>query len=403
MQRMGKPIFFDSAATTCCCEPAAKKLLQFTCEDFGNPSSSHCLGQKAAQAVRQARNFFAELFRVKSQQIVFTGSGSEANNLAIYGVAMARLARAAQEGLKPGRILCSAVEHPAVRKTALSLKDLGFDVQLIPIRSDGQIDLDAYRDLLTSDTILVSVMRVNNIVGTVFPVEELARLAKERVPGVIFHSDCVQAFGKVDVPVGGSDVDLISVSAHKLEGPKGVGALFFLKPELVKSGSVRPLVWGGEQEGGFRSGTQNAGLIAAFEMAARFALEKRNQFMEHAATLRDLFIGELKKEKLIGTSLEWNSPDDAVPYIMNFSVTGYPSGPLARLLEERQCLVSTGSACSSMKAEPDAVLMAMGFDEDRAESAIRVSLCSQNTRDDVAHLAKSLSESIQRMKSLLGG
>jgi cysteine desulfurase len=410
-----KYLFFDNASTTRCCDEAVALVQRFASEDFGNPSSSHAFGQLAAKAIREARIFFAETFRVRPEQVIFTGSGSEADNLAVYGVAMAALVKTMssagagagartsrkQPVAAPPRVIASAIEHPAIRRTVESLEALGIDARLAPVDSRAQLDLDAFDALLTPETVLVSIHRVNNIVGSVFPVEELAKRVKARVPGAIFHTDAVQAFGRVSVPVAPSSVDLVSISAHKIEGPKGVGALIVLDPALLKGG-LRPLVWGGDQEGGFRSGTQSAGLIAGFHAAAKRTLERQTQY--HAgveaqrARLREL----LNARGLLGKAVTWNSPDDAVPNVVSLSVPGYPSGPLAKLLEERGCLVSTGSACSSQKVEPDTVLAAMGLPVAVQGSMIRVSFSGSAPVEDVDTLVAALDESITLMGTLLG-
>jgi cysteine desulfurase len=401
-------LFFDNASTTRCCRAAAELVQRFATEDFGNPSSSHALGQQAAKAIRESRLFFARVFNVNPEQIVFTGSGSESDNLAVYGIALEALARHRSRGgeTKAPRVITSAIEHPAVKRTVLSLVSLGIDARLAPITPAGQIDPARFEELLTPETVLVSFQRVNNIMGALLPVEKLAELTKRKVPQAIFHTDAVQAFGRVDVPTSPSAVDLVSISAHKIEGPKGVGALVLLNKQLVKTG-LRPVIWGGEQEGGLRSGTQNAGLIAGFHAAAEQTLASRAEYQAHVAALRSRLRERLEAAGCLSRpgeedgSIRWNSPDDAVPYIVNLSVPGYPSGPLARLLEERHCLVSTGSACSSQKVEPDAVLSAMGLPAPVCSSAIRVSFSRHNTLEDVDALAHAFRESIELMSKLL--
>jgi cysteine desulfurase len=405
---MKRYLFFDHASTTQCCSEAAALVQKFAVESYGNPSSAHHFGQQAARAIREARVFFAQEFGVSPEQVIFTGSGSEADNLAIYGVAMSALVRNQRPGSAasaPPRVLFSAIEHPAVKKTALSLSALGVDVQPIPVDSRGQIRADEFQRLLTPETVLVSIQQVNNIMGAILPVEELAAQAKARVPRVVFHTDAVQSFGKVPAPRAPSPVDLVSVSAHKIQGPKGVGALLVLNRELLKNG-LRPLVWGGEQEGGFRSGTQNAGLIAGFHAAAAEVLSRRDEFTANATRLRRAFRDALASRGLLaeGGPVRWNSPEVAVPHIVSLSVPGYPPAPLAKLLEERGFLVSTGSACSSQKAEPDAVLAAMGLPSTLQSSAIRVSFSGCcTTQEEVEALAGGLEESITLMRALLGG
>lgn len=403
--------FFDSASTTQCCDAAVRLIQRFAAEDFGNPSSSHAYGQAAAKAIREARLFFAQTFQVGPDQIIFTGSGSEADNLAVYGVAMQGLVRNAKNPAgSPMRVLCSATEHPAVRKTVASLASLGFEAQTIPVDPEGQIRMKEFLELLTPSTVLVSIQQVNNITGAILPVEDLARKAKEKVPGVIFHTDAVQAFGKVPHPQSSSQIDLLSISAHKIKGPKGVGALVVLNKKLLQKDAtgLRPLIWGGEQEGGYRSGTQNAGLIAGFHAAAEEVLRKNPETMAKMRDLQSRFRQELENRGLVArpggptARLVWNSPGSAAPHIISLSIPNLPSGPYAKLLEERGFLVSTGSACSSQKVEPDAALAAMGFPPSISGSALRVSFCDLNTAEDVVELAAAMDESLQLMAKLLG-
>lgn len=375
-------------------------LRQYTEEDYGNPSSSHTLGQKAARAIREARRFFADHFRVSPEQIIFTGGGTEANNLALCGVAIHALT--ASKKTHPLQVVTSSIEHPSVGKTAASLKDFGLEVTTLPINLEGKIGLDH----LSPETFLMSIQSVNNIVGTVFPIEAIAQKAKSISPRVVFHTDAVQAFGKIFIPQAPSAVDLISISAHKIGGPKGIGALVVLNKKLLHSG-LRPLIWGGDQENGFRSGTQNAGLIAGFHRAAQIALQKQNENWNYVVSLQKRFRDLLLQNQLIGldpkkSRVHWNSPPDATPYIVNISVPGISASPLARLLEERQCLVSVGSACSSKKAEPEPVLAAMGFSSDIQTSGIRISFSKNNRLEDLETLILALQDSI-RVAELLQG
>lgn len=371
-------------------------MTRFAAQDFGNPSSAHLLGRQAAKALIEARKFFADQFQIKSEQVIFTGSGSESDNLAIYGVALDALAK----GKKGARVITSASEHAAVKKSVQSLESLGFDVQLAPLKSDGQIDEPRLLELINPNVILVSIHRVNNILGTLIDVENLARLCKQKQPSLIFHSDCVQAFGKVDLPKAGSAVDLISLSAHKIQGPKGIGALIVLNPTLIKAG-LRPLIWGGDQEMGLRSGTQSSGLIAGFHIAAQKTLNSRQKTQDQMELLRQTLQSELKKQGLLDLAVRWNSPSLSIPNIVNLSVIGVPSTLVAQMLEEDGCIVSTGSACSSKKAEPDSVLTAMGCDETVCSSALRVSFCKTNRPEDVVYLVQSLGRSIKKVKELL--
>jgi cysteine desulfurase len=414
---MNNYLFFDSASTTKCSEAAIQLIQRYAGEDFGNPASTHVYGQKSARAIRDARLFFAEVFKVEPEQVIFTGSGTEANNLAISGIALAaHLNRPSEK--PPVTVLTSSTEHPSVRKTVESLNAFGIDTQTVPVDRTGQLNREKFWALLTASTAVLSLHQINNIVGTVLPIEEIARLAKEKVPHLIVHTDAVQAFGKITVPKSTSSIDLISLSAHKIQGPKGVGALIVLNKKLL-SNKLRPLIWGGDQEGGFRSGTQNAGLIAAFHIAAALALKNREQNFAHVSQLRD-HLKELLMSKhsgpdvagqnpdpttaeFAGSVVRWNSPADASPYIVSLSVPGFPAGPLAKLLEERGCLVSVGSACTAKKPQPDPVLGAMRLPTELHTSTIRVSFSADLVLSDIDRLAQALLESIQLMNKLLGG
>jgi len=392
---MAESLFFDNASTTRCCKEAAEALQHFAEQAFGNPSSSHALGQRSARAIHEARVFFADHFHTSPAQIIFTGSGTEADNLAVSGVALASLFKTK----KPSRILVSASEHPAVAKAAIALQAHGCDVQTIPIDQQGQIIREKFLDLLTPATSLVSIQQVNNITGAILPVEELARITKERVPGAIFHTDAVQAFGKIPSLTSPSPVDLVAISAHKIEGPKGVGALIVLNSKLLKSG-LQPLIWGGDQESGFRSGTQNAGLISGFHLAAKRMLAKQDAFIAHARTLRDRLQTQLAAHKIDAL---WNSPKDGAPHIINLSFPGFPSAPLARFIEERGCIISTGSACHSNSAETDPVLTAMNIPRAAQLSAIRISFSEELTIQNIDTLAATISDSLKRMELLGSG
>lgn len=400
--------FFDYASTTCCTEAALGRLQHFTRECFGNPSSSHRLGQEAARAIHEARAAFAEFFKVEPGQVFFTGSGTESDNHALYGIALPLLARRLQNPSRfplPPRILYSAIEHAAVRKTAESLSELGFEVKQIPVTPSAEIDRDKLLELLTPETAIVSVMQVNNIVGTILPIEDLARMVKKKVPGAVFHTDAVQGFGKISHPFAPSAIDLVSLSGHKVHGPKGVGALIVMNRELIDKKRLRPLVWGGGQEQGQRSGTQNAGLISGFHFATLECIENMQTTWAYVSSLHEALHQALIESCLIntpGAPLHWCSPKEAIPHIVCLSAPGLPTGPLTRFLEERGCIVSSGSACSSSKSNPEPVLIAMGLPQAHAESSIRISFSINNKPSEIPHLIDALGASIHTVTRLLG-
>ena len=391
--------FFDYASTSPCSEEALQTYLETSKEHFANPSSSHILGQKAARIIRDAREFFASQFQIEPAQVIFTGSGTEANNLALIGSTLPSLVEAPQ---KKAQLLFSAIEHASVRNTALSLKDFGVKVHPIPVNSQGEILEDVFEKQLSEGVSVVSIQTVNQLIGAHVPVEKWAALTKKLSPCAIFHTDAIQAFGRVPVPQApSSQVDLMSLSAHKIRGPKGMGALIVLNRDLLKHKKLRPLIWGGGQEKGMRSGSQNPALIASFHRAAQTALAEQNASHRHVLHLSETF-KKLLTEKTI-PELQWNSPHThAIPHILNLSFLGIPAAPLASVLEEKKCIISTGSACHSKKSDPDPVLAALGLSTETQNSAIRVSFSSQTQIKEVELLVEEIADSVTRLRLLLG-
>lgn len=392
-------IFFDHASTTPCCEAALEAFRQFALTDFGNPSSSHIFGAKAARRIQEAKAFFAQAFRVTPEQVIFTSGGTEANNLAISGTIQA----AYLKNIQPIEVITSQLEHSSVQETVRSLEAYGVQTNWVAPTS--------LNNSVSPQTTLVSLQQVNHVLGTLNPVEEIAAEVKKRAKEVgsslVFHCDAVQAFGKVTPPSRASGVDLLTLSSHKIQGPKGIGALILLNPDLLRSGRLRPMLWGGGQESGIRSGTQSTGLIAAFHVAAQEALQSQTTRSESVQSLKHYFFERLREERLLNTtsaksSLECNSPEQSIPHIINLSAHGIPSGPLSKLLEERGCLVSTGSACSSKKSEPDPVLQAQGLPKAIQTSAFRISLSHTHQKSDIDHLVVSIRDSLERASLLLG-
>jgi cysteine desulfurase len=398
---MNKQLYFDHAATTPLCLEAAKKSEEYSLQCFANPSSSHSLGREAARAINEARKFFAGNFGVEPEQVIFTGSGTESDNLAIYGVHAAKLAQKLKSGVAQSlEFACSSVEHPAVKKTIRSLEDFGTTSVQIPVNAQAQIEIESLKDFISEKTNFLSVMRVNNIVGSVFPVEELAREAKRINPKLVFHSDCVQAFGKISIPRSPSSVDLVSISSHKVEGPKGVGALIVLNRNLLDTTQLRPLIFGGGQENGFRSGTQSAALISGFHAAAQKTLFHLDEHSSKVSFLRENFKNTLKKDDFLSESLRWNSPENAVPNITNLSAPRIPSSALLKLLEKKGIIASAGSACSSTSTVADPVLTSMGLLPEHAKSSFRISFSNQHSVQDVQSLTLALKEALSELRDI---
>lgn len=368
-------VYLDNNATTRVHPDVLAAMLPFFRERFGNPSSLHRLGAEAAGALDEAREAVARALGAEPQEVVFTSGGTEANALAIRG-AVAALRR------RGDHVVTTAVEHPAVSQTLEALEAEGLRVTRVPPLPSGELDPDAVVAAVEDGTILVSVMHVQNETGAVFPVEALARRVKARSSKVVFHSDGVQALGKVPPP--GRAVDLYSVSAHKVHGPKGAGAL------VVRRGArVVPLFAGGGQERGLRGGTEPVPLLVGFGVAARLATEARPAFVREAARLSARL-----REGLVAQGGVINSPEAAVPTTVNASFPGVAAEPLVHALEERGVVVSTGSACSSKRAARSPVLRAMGLPEERIASALRFSLSRETTEDDVRRALEALGEAL---------
>ena len=379
-------IYFDHNATTPV-DPAvadAMDAAQRRC--FGNASSVHTFGQAAKAAIDDARTSVADLLAGRANDVIFTGSGTESDNLAIRGVAAA----AAVSGRR--HLIASSIEHEAVLNTLKSLVKEGWSTTLLPVGENGVVEPDALATALTDKTSLVSVMLANNEIGTLQPVAELARLAHEH--GALFHSDAVQAAGKHPIDVNALGADLLSISAHKFNGPKGVGALWVRRGARL----VAPIT-GGRQERNRRPGTENVPGIVGMGIAARVAREKLAADAARLAALRDrLEAGIL--DRVPGALV--NGAGERVPNTTNISFDGVEAEALLIALDLEGIAVSTGSACSSGTLEPSHVLRAMGFRPHRAQNSIRFSLGLGNTDDDVARAIDVMPGVVTKLRTLSG-
>ena len=362
--------YLDNSATTAVSKAAADKAYYMMTECYGNPSSLHKLGINAELAVEEAREHVAAALGAQPKNIIFTSGGTEANNTVLFG---------ATEALKRrgNRVIVSAVEHSSVYESAKRLSELGYDVQYAPVDDHGVVFLDKLQALLTEKTILVSVMAVNNETGSVQPTEAIAKLVKKLSPNAFFHVDAVQAFCKMPLKPVKWGVDFMTVSAHKIHGPKGVGALF------IRDGArLIPLIHGGEQQRKLRPGTESAPLIAAFGEAVREA-----DIPSNLSAIRELNTYATEKLKTLD-GIRFNSPKDALPYIINISVEGIRSETMLHHLEQSGVYVSSSSECS--KGKRSYVLAAMGLSDDRVDSSIRISFSKYNTKEDIDALLSGL-------------
>ncbi|MBR2528203.1 MAG: cysteine desulfurase [Blautia sp.] len=365
--------YFDNSATTRCCPEAAEFVNRALTCDFGNPSSLHKKGIEAERYVLDAQETLAGYMKVRKKEILFTSGGTESDNLAVIGSAMAY----ARQGK---HIITSQAEHPAVTEPMKFLEKQGFEVTYLPVDERGALNVEQVRQCLREDTILVSIMYVNNEVGSVFPISEIGKTVHEG-SRALFHVDAVQAFGKYRILPRQQGIDLMSVSGHKLHGPKGIGFLY------VKEGvRLIPQILGGGQQMGLRSGTDNVPGIAGLAAAVR---ARGMKVEETADRLR-----ELKKRLADGLlsmdGLVLNGPpiEEGAPHILNVSFTGVRSEVMLHALEERGIYVSAGSACSSHKKKREGIIPAMGLDATRQESALRFSLSSDNTAEEVDYCLK---------------
>ena len=372
--------YLDNSATTQVCQEAADAAYRMMRENYGNPSSLHKVGIQAEAAVETARGIIADSLNVQPKTIYFTSGGTEANNTALFGAAQALKRRG-------NRVIVSAVEHSSVYESAKRLAELGYDAQFVPVTEQGVVDIDALKVLLTEKTILVSVMTVNNETGAIQPIERIAKLVHKNCPEALFHSDAVQAYGKMPVKPKKWGVDLMSISAHKIHGAKGCGALY------IRDGArILPLLYGGEQQKKVRPGTESAPLIAAFGAAAAAVFPDLSLHADHIRKLNRYALDQLQAVNAISV----NSPIDALPYIINISVEGIRSETMLHHLEENDVYVSSSSACA--KGKRSYVLEAMGLPDDRIDSSLRISFSRYNTTEDIDALVEGLKSGIATLQ-----
>jgi cysteine desulfurase len=378
-------IYFDNSATTRPYNEVVDSFVKVSSEFFGNPSSLHGLGLQAEKLLTQARTQVANLLAVKPTEVYFTSGGTESNNLAIKGTAML-------DKNKGKHLILSSVEHPSVRGAMEQLKKLGFDITYLPADQTGRVRIEDVKASIKKDTILVSVMQVNNEVGTIQPIAEIGRLL-EQYPTILFHVDAVQAVGKVPLNLKGNHVDLCSFSAHKFHGLKGTGALF------IREGvRLDPLLSGGNQEWKVRSGTENVAGAVAMAKALRMTIEKSKIGFEKMNKVKSLLREGLSR--IDGLTI--NTPlENSAPHILNFSIRGVKAEVLIHTLEQKGIYISTTSACSSKKQLPSQTLLAMGVPDDLADSAFRISLSYDNTEDEAEKVIVAIEEAAKQLRKVM--
>lgn len=371
-------IYLDNSATTPIKSEVLQEMMPYLTTEYGNASSLYSVGRSAKRAIEKSRNRVAELLNCNHNEIYFTGGGSESDNIALKGFAYANKE-------KGNHIITSKIEHPAILETCKTLERQGFEVSYINVNEDGIIDVEELRKSIKTNTILISVMTANNEVGTVQPIEEIAKIAHDN--NIVFHTDAVQAIGNVRIDVEKMKIDMLSLSSHKINGPKGVGALY------IKNGiEVEKFINGGHQEKDRRAGTENVAGIVGIGKAAEIARKNMETHIRNLSKIRDYYIKKVQKEIpniRINGSMENRLPGNA-----NISFKGINASELIFKLDERGICVSSGSACSSGNTNPSHVLTAMNVPEVYLNSAIRTTFGDNNTFEQVDYVVKILKQII---------
>lgn len=376
--------YFDNSATTRCYEGVKDIVVKTMMEDFGNPSAMHRKGVEAEQYVKKSAQILARLLKVNEKEILFTSGGTESNNLALIGGAMANKRSGTH-------IITTAVEHAAVGQPAAFLEEQGFEVTILPVDERGVVRLDELSAALRPDTILVSTMYVNNEVGAVMPVEQIGAMVHEKSPKALYHVDAIQGFGKYRIYPKRLGIDLLSVSGHKIHGPKGVGFLY-----ISEKAKVQPLILGGGQQGGMRSGTDNVPGIAGLGVAAELIYTDFEEKVEHLYQLKERMaegLSQMEDVVINGMALR-----EGAPQILSVSFLGIRSEVLLHTLEDKGIYVSAGSACSSHKRKASSTLTAIGLPADQKESTVRISFSEENTFEEVDYCLEVLREVIPMLR-----
>ena len=377
-------VYLDNSATTACFEDAAQLMHRILCEDYGNPSSLHHKGVEAEAYLRYANETFAKILKVNEKEIFFTSGGTESDNIALVGAAMANH--------RTGRhLITTKIEHPAVLQPMSYLENQGFEVTYLSVDRQGKISLEELEQAVRSDTILVSVMYTNNEIGSVQPIAEAGALIKRKNPQTLFHVDAVQGFGKTRIYPGKMHIDMLSASGHKIHGPKGVGLLY------VRDGAkVSPIMYGGGQQRGLRSGTENLPGIAGFAKAAELVYQDLEQDVDRMYGLRAKLTDGIKT--IPDVVINGCPGSEGAPHIVSASFRGVRSEVLLHALEERGIYVSAGSACAAHKPQPSATLRAIGVEKELLEATIRFSLSGFTTEEEIAYTCQNLEEMVPNLR-----
>lgn len=371
-------VYLDNSATTRCFDEVAELMTKIMCEDYGNPSSLHRKGVQAEQYIRYAKETIAKNLKVNEKEIFFTSGGTESDNLALRGCAYANC--------RAGRhLITTQIEHPAILQTMKQLEEEGFRVTYLPVDEKGCIRPEDLQRAITGETILVSIMHTNNEVGSLQPIEEAGALIKRMNPRILFHVDAVQGYGKFRILPKKMHIDLLSVSGHKIHGPKGIGFLYV--DEKVK---IKPILFGGGQQNGLRSGTENVPAIAGLGQAAMDIYRDYDRNIRRLYALRDHFIARV--ETIPGVSVNGYRDHRGAPHIVSVSVTGVRSEVLLHALEDKKIYISAGSACSSNKPAVSRTLQAIGLQKELLESTVRFSFSIHTTMEEIDYACDTMEQ-----------
>lgn len=374
-------VYFDNSATTKPYDEVIEAVSKGMKEYFGNPSSLHKIGMNCEKRLNEAREYFASTIKCNKEEIYFTSGGSEGNNLILKGL------------LKPGHhFITTAFEHHSIISTCKQLEEKGVKVTYLDVDSEGRISLEDLEEAITKDTVLVSIMQVNNEIGVIQDIEAIGKLIKERSSRAKFHVDAVQGYGKLPIDVNKSNLDFLTVASHKIHGPKGVGFIYIKKGIILNS-----LISGGSQEKGIRAGTENLSGIIGFEKAAQMTFEEMESRYDKVLELKKYFVERLNEIKDIRINGEI---DGFSPYILNVSFLGVRAEVLLHLLEEQNIYVATGSACTSKSsaAHGSYVIKSLGLSNKEVESAIRFSFSYENTKEEVDYTIDVLKKSLMFLR-----
>ncbi len=377
-------VYLDNAATTPVLQEVIKSMRPFFSRDFGNPSSIHSLGKKARTAVENARNVIARSINALPEEIVFTSGGTESDNLAIKGIADAFPDKK--------HIITSVIEHPAVFETCKSLENKGYNVDYIRVNKEGIVDVDDIKNKITGNTLIVSIMHVNNEIGSMQPIEDIARICREK--NVVFHTDAVQSFGKEKIDVKKMNIGMLSMSAHKINGPKGVGFLF-----VNRNIKINPILTGGKHENNLRSGTENVAGIAGMAKAVESACNNLDRNKARIKRLRDRLmrgISEIENTRING------SIEKGIYNTLNVSFAGVEGESLVLLLDKKGIAASTGSACSSKSLKASRILKAIGLSDLEAHSSLRLTLGNDSDEKQIDYTIKIIKDSVKRLRRITG-